>query len=355
VHSVNKLPIKVMQARIKKLQLKMKQCRCLRNKERYQAVLLYFLKHPLGEIATIIGRSITTIYRYINLYMNEGLKGLRIRYSRGRTRFLTEEQRQQVYDVVVNLLPKDVGFPVEMSWTVELVRQWIEQNFQVKYNVRSVLRLMYALNLRWTSPTYVLAKADPVKQEAFKIKMIVQQKALSQGKIDRILFEDEAMIRDYQAIGKTWFPKGRQRIVPTYGKHHGVKLIGVLDYESGEVFCVNSSNYDAKVFLEFLQAVLQKYPYQKIVMVLDNAKIHHAKLIQPFLDEHKSELELVFLPPYSPNLNPIEGLWGWLKSTIINNVFYKLVEDIGAAVQGFIEEINRHSDTTIARLCVKVY
>ncbi|XEQ92324.1 IS630 family transposase ISBs2 [Sporomusa carbonis] len=84
-------------------------------------------------------------------------------------------------------------------------------------------------------------------------------------------------------------------------------MIGVLDYESGEVFYIHATQYDAEVFLEFLKQALKKYPEQKILMILDNAKIHHAKFIQPFLQEHKDTLELLFLPPYSPNLNPIEG------------------------------------------------
>lgn len=46
------------------------------------------------------------------------------------------------------------------------------------------------------------------------------------------------MIRDYQAITNTWFIKGKQKEIPTYGQHHGGKLIGTLDYETGEVFCV---------------------------------------------------------------------------------------------------------------------
>lgn len=177
---------------------------------------------------------------------------------------------------------------------------------------------------------------------------------LLNGTIDRILFEDESMIRDYQAIYRTWFPKGRQRVVPTYGKHRGVKLIGVLDYESGEVFCIHATQYDAEVFLGFLKQVLKKYPEQKILMVLDNAKIHHAKFIQPFLQEHKDTLELLFLPPYSPNLNPIEGLWGWLKQTCVYNVFYKSVSEIAQAVQEFFNEINRNPLQTVDRLCMRV-
>ena len=72
------------------------------------------------------------------------------------------------------------------------------------------------------------------------------------------------------------------------------------------------------------------------MMILDNARIHHAKILQLFLLENKDRLQLVFLPPYSPKLNLIEGLWGWLKSEIINNVFYKSSSQIKLAVRGFI-------------------
>ena len=57
------------------------------------------------------------------------------------------------------------------------------------------------------------------------------------------------MIRDYQAIHKTWFARGKQRKIKTYGKHQGVKLVGYLNYENGEVYCEEHESYDAGVFL----------------------------------------------------------------------------------------------------------
>lgn len=92
------------------------------------------------------------------------------------------------------------------------------------------------------------------------------------------------MIRDYQAIQKTWFIKGKQRKIPTYGKNAGVKIIGILDYVEGNVYCEEHERYDANVFLGFLEKILDLYPTGKVVMILDNARIHHAKLIQPFLN-----------------------------------------------------------------------
>ena len=162
------------------------------------------------------------------------------------------------------------------------------------------------------------------------------------------------MIRDYQAIQKTWFRRGKQRIIPTYGKHEGVKLLGILNYETGHVYCIEEEKYDAEVFLAFLKMVLKLYPTRRIAMVLDNARIHHAKLLQPFLQEHKYRLQLVFLPPYSPKLNLIEGLWGWLKSEVVNNVFYACVNQIRKAVQGFIDSVNKVWPQVIDRLCLRL-
>ncbi len=65
------------------------------------------------------------------------------------------------------------------------------------------------------------------------------------------------MIRDYQAICKTWFPKGQQRIIPTYGKHYGAKLVGLLNYETGDVYVEEHDKYDAEVFLGFLKNVVK--------------------------------------------------------------------------------------------------
>jgi transposase len=89
-------------------------------------------------------------------------------------------------------------------------------------------------------------------------------------------------------------------------------------------------------------------------MILDNSKIHHAKLLQPFLQDYKDRLQLVFLPPYSLKLNLIEGLWGWLKSETINNVFYKNGQQIKLAVRKFIESINKIPERVINRLCVRM-
>ena len=140
-------------------------------------------------------------------------------------------------------------------------------------------------------------------------------------------------------------------MIQTYGKHEGVKLLGILDYETGKVYVEDHKSYDAQVFLSFLGHVLEKYPTGNIVMILDNAKIHHAKLLTQFLLENP-RLQLEFLPPYSPNLNIIEELWGWLISTVVNNVFFHTREEIRAAVHSFLDFVATIPLVVIDRLCI---
>ncbi len=172
--------------------------------------------------------------------------------------------------------------------------------------------------------------------------------------IDHLLFEDECMIRDYQALQRTWFEKGKQRIIPTTGKHRGVKLLGTVDYVTGEIVWQEDEQYTAETFLTFLKKIVAQYPKGRIVMVLDNARIHHAKLLKPYLEEQKDRLELAFLPPYSPKFNVVEGLWKWLKADVINNVFYHTVAEIRKNVKDFMDEIAKDKWAIIDRLCVRL-
>jgi len=69
----------------------------------------------------------------------------------------------------------------------------------------------------------------------------------------------------------------------------------------------------------FLQKVITAYPTGNIAMVLENARIHHTKLLKPFLEEQQGRIKLVFLPPFSPELNIVEGLWKWLRDSALRS------------------------------------
>ncbi len=141
--------------------------------------------------------------------------------------------------------------------------------------------------------------------------------------------------------------------IRAYGKHGGAKLFGALNYETGKVFYQESESYDAHAFKKFLKSLLDEYPSGKIVMVLDNGRIHKAASIEDFVQE-EPRLEFVFLPKYSPELNPIEGLRKWLKSDVVHNVFYDKTYKIRTAVRQFINRVNQNPVEVIDRLCTNV-
>ena len=141
-------------------------------------------------------------------------------------------------------------------------------------------------------------------------------------------------------------------MIETYGQHLTVKLIGILNYETGHVYCEEREKYDAQAFIEFMSNILTFYPEGKIVMILDNARIHHAKITKEFLKSHADRLQLEFLPAYSPNLNLIEGLWGWMKRDVIRNRFFSKLYEIKTVVKQFIDYVNTIPKQVIDRLCI---
>nr|WP_235468544.1 MULTISPECIES: transposase [Geobacillus] len=87
--------------------------------------------------------------------------------------------------------------------------------------------------------------------------------------------------------------------------------------------------------------------------LLDNARIHHARMVKEFLREEGPCFHFLYLPPYSPQLNPIERLWKWLKDTVFANAFHKDRHEILQAVQRFVHSIQERLEDVLRRLgCV---
>lgn len=86
---------------------------------------------------------------------------------------------------------------------------------------------------------------------------------------------------------------------------------------------------NAKSFKRFLRKILRHYSEAKgkITIVLDNVRFHHAKSLKPFLEKHKERLELMFLPAYSPDLNPIERVWWYMRKKISHNRHVKTIKE----------------------------
>lgn len=134
-------------------------------------------------------------------------------------------------------------------------------------------------------------------------------------------------------------------------------MFGCVEPETGIVIAKRSDRGNARTFKRFLIKVLYFYNQKKVVMILDNVRYHHAKLLKPFLEKYKDRFELFFLPPYSPDLNPMERIWWYMRKKITHNRFVnRLSERISWFWQMF-SHFQKENETckTLCRLRVINY
>jgi len=148
-----------------------------------------------------------------------------------------------------------------------------------------------------------------------------------------------------------WAPKGEQPQIPMTSTHQKAKLFGTVNPLIGESFCHHVEDQGAEAFKLFLEEILNRYSYKEhITIYLDNFRTHHALLLQSFLNEHADKLELIFLPPYSPNLNLMERVWRFIRKIVSHNTFFETFKKFLDALYSVIKKIANPSET-IHNLC----
>jgi putative transposase len=135
---------------------------------KYLVIRLHMKGYTNKEITEVVGLDRTTIKSYIIKYAAWGADGLIPKKSPGRPGFLTKEQQQLLYKTISEKTPEESGFDGIKNWTAKIACMWVSNEFGVRYQVNGMLDLFHRLNLSHTRPTYVLAKADPKKQEEFR-------------------------------------------------------------------------------------------------------------------------------------------------------------------------------------------
>lgn len=128
-------------------------------------------------------------------------------------------------------------------------------------------------------------------------------------------------------------------------------VFGAVCVHEGRLLTYFENTFNALTFQSFLEYVLQhRTPGRLMVLVLDNARWHHAKLIQPWLIEHRHMIQLDFLPPYSPELNPIERVWKLTRRLCTHNRYFPHMDDLIRDVsQQFVTWLSPND--TLRKLC----
>jgi len=144
------------------------------------------------------------------------------------------------------------------------------------------------------------------------------------------LFEDECSMSNTAVVSYKWSEKGKQPIISQKQSHRERHtLFGSVNPRTGEVIVQKNDKGNAKTFKKYLKKVLYHYRTikWKIYMILDNVRFHHANALKPFLTKYKDKIELFFLPPYSPDFNPIERVWWYMRKKICNNRYIESLSE----------------------------
>lgn len=133
-----------------------------------------------------------------------------------------------------------------------------------------------------------------------------------------------------------------------------VALFGAVNVKTGVLVNMLAPQFDAVTFELFLQKLLRhrRRSCRKTIVVLDNARYHHACLLEPFLQQHRTVLRLDFLPPYSPDLNPVERVWKLLRKLATHNCYFATLPELISAVTQQMVQFEKPNQTLVA-LCGK--
>lgn len=130
-----------------------------------------------------------------------------------------------------------------------------------------------------------------------------------------------------------------------------IACFGAVSLETGKFAYDLCNTFDAKTFEAFLMLLLRRRTRDKrMVIVLDNARYHHAKLLAPLLHKYRKVLTLLFLPPYSPQLAPIERVWKLTRRLATHNRHFETLGDVLDVVQKCFNRWLK-SNLVLKRLC----
>ncbi len=171
------------------------------------------------------------------------------------------------------------------------------------------------------------------------------------GESDVILFQDEASVQFAPTITRMWSLKEQQPEILTYGGRKRQPLIGAVEPLAGRIHTAFFDTLKTEQFQHFLEGLLARYPdAEKLLLILDNARVHHSKDLEPFLEAHKDKLELMYLPPYSPDLNPMEWIWKKMRKEVTHNTFFENFKNFQRALIKFFNKFKLQS-LEIKSLC----
>ena len=294
--------------------------------KRAQAINLLDAKKDPKTICQVLDIGRTVLTEWCRAFLAKGLAFFGLNdYSR-REGHLTFEQEKALKKHFTDNPPSDT----------HVIRAYILAEYGQQFSISGATKLMKRLDFVYKKPIALAMQADEVAQQAFMDWYKNLLNSLLPN--DQVLFLD-AVHPEYQSRpSHGWFPKNQKTAIKTTSGRKRFNLQGALNLDGLKFISVQGERINAQTTLQLLKKIEKAYPLAYIIhVILDNARYHHAKLLQPWLNRPGCRIKLHFLPPYAPHLNSIEPLWGLMHKWVTHNQHYDTYEEFTEAVKEFLE------------------
>jgi transposase len=307
------------------------------RENRIKTILLCEKEMSRGEIKEILLLDFQTIRRYINDFEKYGMESIdfddRRTSKSGNKKKLNIEEEEKVKKFVQDNLIEEA----------KEVQNYILKEFKIKYHINSVINVLHNLGFSYKKVVTIPQKANSIESIEKQLVFEEQYKKCKETlkKDENMLFLDGVHPTHNTKAGFAWIEKGQEKIIETNSGRDRVNLNGAYNIVSGEVIVTASSTVNSDSTLELFDSILKTYEKMDghIYLFSDNARYYKSYMIQDALKTEKYQrIKMIFLPAYSPNLNPIERVWKFFKKEVLSNKFYKTFSEFKSSIHLFFDE-----------------
>ena len=306
-------------------------------------------KEAPSEVMKSLGFCRTTIYRWLRKYEDEGLEALVEKIAQGPEPKLQEKQRQQVRRWILGKDPRQYGFDFGL-WSRRIVQALIKEKMGIELGLTAVGRLLASLEITPQKPLRRAYERDPVAVALWQAETYPQLKKRAKRLGAKIFFLDEAGFQSDPPLGRTYGLKGKTPVVQTSGQRQSLNVISAVNAR-GEFWAVTyTGKLDAESFVVFLRNFMQGRT-DKVFLVVDGHPAHKANLVKAYVKSLQGRLELHFLPPYAPDLNPDEFVWSYMKNNGVSKKPLKQNESLQKRIDQDLNSVRKNRKLVRSFFC----
>ncbi len=294
---------------------------------RANAILLLDKGWSYAEVAEALFIDNSTVRAWFKAYNEGGVEGLILFDLKGGTSPLSPPQIDELRAWATEVLPTS---------TTE-IGQFILEKFGVDYGRSGLIKLMNRIGFDWKKPESVPGKIDVETQQKFIDAHEDLRNSL--GLDESVVYVDAVHPTHQAQPAGRWLPRGQRCALPSASGRDRLNLHGAIDLETGQTRIMDVETVDATSTIHLFEALENaQSTMSRIHVFLDNARYHHAKAVQEWMQQPGRRIVLHFVPTYCPHLNPIERLWKVMHQNVTHNKCYAKFRDFAEAVLGFLRK-----------------